>query len=125
MLNLPIMIDIFSSSDSSNSNEGSFTRVFRLSVRYLSIKGIHITIKKSVLGLHLMETISYGPYHMVHMVSYRPYDIVHIITLIMNPKSMASTGSNSMHTPLIVVILLQNFRQSICSNLQCEMKYLN
>lgn len=47
------------------------------------------------------------------------------LALIMNPKSIASTGSNSMHTPLIVVILLQNFRQSICSNLQCEMKYLN
>ena len=38
---VPIMIDIFSSSDSSNSNDGSFTRVFRLSLRYLSVKGIH------------------------------------------------------------------------------------
>ena len=34
------------------------------------------------------------------------------------------TGSNSIHTPLIVKTFVQWWLQSICSNLQCEMKYL-
>ena len=34
------------------------------------------------------------------------------------------TGSNSIHTPLIVKPFVQWWLQSICSNLQCEMKYL-